>query len=110
MTRRRALLALAGALLLVCAASLFIGLTLVPALTLDECLTAFLARRIITEGFFTPHEMNTYTGPLYVLGVARVLAARGFHVNSLRLLGAAANAAALLLLAQHLRRRVGAES
>ena len=110
MTSRRAALALAGLLLAVSAASLFAGLGSLPALTLDEAWTGTFAHKIGLVGLFSPHEMNTYTGPLYGLIVSKAFAALGPGVFSLRLFGACANAAAFLLIAADLRRRVSAEA
>jgi hypothetical protein len=95
-------------LLALCAACLFSGLSILPALTSDEAWIGLYALRLSARGLYTPHEMNTYTGPLFGLGVARAFAALGVSVFSLRLFGAVANALAFALAAAHLRRRVGA--
>jgi hypothetical protein len=109
MTSRRAdasaLLLLAGAV-----AAVLAGLGRLPALTSDEAWVGLYALRLRSAGLATPHEMNTYTGPLYGLILSFVLAARGVSVAALRSFGAAANAAAFVLLVASLRRRVSAEA
>jgi hypothetical protein len=97
-------------LLALSAAAVLTALGRVPALTVDESWVGLFALRLRSRGLFTPHEMNTYTGPLYGWLLAKVLTARGTGVGGLRLFGACANAAAFLLLAAHLRRRLGAEA
>jgi hypothetical protein len=109
MTSRRAD-ALAALLLAVSAAAVLTGLGRLPALTVDESWAGMFATLLRDRGLFTPHEMNTYTGPLYALLLSKVLAARGVNVAALRLFGACANAAAFLILATNLRRRLGAEA
>jgi hypothetical protein len=96
------------ALLALSAAGLLSGLERLPALTSDEAWIGLYALRMNAQGFFTPHEMNTYTGPLFGLAVGRIFAALGPSVAALRLLGAAASALAFGLVAAHLRRRAGA--
>ncbi len=95
-------------LLALCAAGLLSGLGRLPALTSDEAWVGLYAGRLAARGLFTPHEMNTYTGPLFGLAIGRVFAALGASVRSLRLFGAGANVLAFVLLAAHLRRRAGA--
>ncbi len=109
MTSRRAD-ALTVLLLAAAAAAVLAGLGRLPALTSDEAWVGLYAlrTRFWTPG--SPHEMNTYTGPLYGMLVSLVFAARGVSVAALRAFGAGANAAAFLLLAATLRRRVGAEA
>jgi len=109
MTTRRAD-ALAVLLLAAAAASVLAGLGRLPALTSDEAWVGLFALRLRSAGLFTPHEMNTYTGPLFGLMLSRIFAARPVDVFSLRILGASANAAAFLLLVASLRRRVSAEA
>jgi len=92
-------------LLALCAAGLFAGLARFPALTSDEAWMGLYAIRLAARGLFTPHEMNTYTGPLFGLALVRVRALLGDGVGSLRLFGAAANALAFVLVAVSLRRR-----
>jgi hypothetical protein len=108
MSAMRRLDAATAALLALCAGGLLCGLGRFPALTSDEAWVGLYALRLNARGLFTPHEMNTYTGPLFGLAVGRVFAALGASVSSLRLFGAAANALALILTAVHLRRRAGA--
>jgi len=79
-----------------------------PALTSDEAWLGLYALR--SRGLPSPHEMNTYTGPLYGLFVSWVFAWRGVSVESLRLFGAVANCAAFAVVVAGLRRRVSAEA
>lgn len=109
MTSRRAD-ALTALLLAVSAAGLLSGLGRLPALTVDESWIGMFAALVRDRGLFTPHEMNTYTGPLYALILSKTFAARGLSVESLRLFGACANAAAFILLAADLRRRASAHA
>lgn len=95
-------------LLTLCAAGLLSGLGRLPALTSDEAWVGLYAGRLAALGLFTPHEMNTYTGPLFGLAIMKMFAALGASVRSLRLFGAGANVLAFVLLAAHLRRRGGA--
>lgn len=98
-------------LLLACAcAAVLAGLGRLPAVTVDESWLGSFAVLLRDRGLFTPHEMNTYTGPLYGLLASKMIAWRGVSLETLRLLGARANAAALLLSAANIRRRVGAEA
>lgn len=97
-------------LLALSAAAMLTVLGRLPALSVDEAWVGLFATRLLDRGLYTPHEMNTYTGPLFGWLLAKVFAARGVGVASLRLLGASANAAAVLLLAVNLRRRLGAEA
>lgn len=108
MNTRRADVLTALLLAASCAAALS-ALARVPALTGDEAWVGLFALRL-RGGLFTPHEMNTYTGPLYGLILSRVLAWRGLSLGSLRLFGACANVAAAALLAANLRRRLGTEA
>ena len=102
--------ALAALLLAVSAAAVLTGLGRLPALTVDESWIGMFAALLRDRGFFTPHEMNTYTGPLYGLILSKIFVWRGVSLASLRLFGAVANVAAFLLLAANLRRRIGAEA
>lgn len=90
------------------AAAVLAGLGRLPALTSDEAWIGLYALRAQASGLFSPHEMNTYTGPLYGQGLARALAWRGISVEALRLPGACANALAFGLLVWAVRRRAGA--
>lgn len=107
MTTRRAD-ALTFPLLAVAVAAVVTHLARLPALTSDEAWLGLFALR--SRGLPSPHEMNTYTGPLYGLFVSWVFAARGVSVQSLRTFGAGANAAAFVILVAGLRRRVSAEA
>jgi hypothetical protein len=109
MTSRRAD-ALALLLLAAAVAAVLVGLGRLPALTSDEAWMGIFAGRLQSQGLASPHEMNTYTGPLFGLVLARVFAAFGASVASLRAFGAGANAAAFVLLVATLRRRVSAEA
>lgn len=97
-------------LLALCLGALLARLAAVPALSLDEAWIGLFALRLRTAGFYTPHQMNHYTGPLYARLVSLVFDARGISLESLRLPGALLNAAALAGLWLHLRRRVSAEA
>ncbi len=77
------------------AAALFWNLGTFPALSGDEAWIGMFATRILERGLYTPHAMNTYTGALYTLGLAGALKLAGVGVAPLRLIGAAANTAAL---------------
>lgn len=94
-------------LLALSAACVLAGLGRLPALSLDEAWTGLYAGRLAAQGFYTPHEMNTYTGPLYGLLLGKVLSAWGESVAVLRLPGALANALAFVIAAWDLRRRAG---
>lgn len=89
------------------AACVLTGLGRLPAITLDEAWTGLYAGRLASMGLYTPHEMNTYTGPLFGLVLSKAMAAWGTSVAVLRLPGAAANALAFLLVGWELRRRAG---
>ena len=107
---RRAPLMMTCVLLALSIACVLAGLGRLPALTLDEAWTGRFATWLTSMGFYTPHEMNTYTGPLYGLLLSRVMSAWGVSVAVLRLPGALANALAFLLAAWELRRRAGPEA
>ncbi|MFI5346737.1 MAG: hypothetical protein ACHQ51_10220 [Elusimicrobiota bacterium] len=109
MTSRRAD-ALAALLLAVSAAAVLTRLGRLPALTADESWIGVFALDLRDRGLFTPHEMNTYTGPIYGLVLSKIFVWRESSLASLRLLGAGANVAAFLILAANLRRRIGAEA
>ncbi|PIR16087.1 MAG: hypothetical protein COV48_10815, partial [Elusimicrobia bacterium CG11_big_fil_rev_8_21_14_0_20_64_6] len=97
-------------LLALCLVGLFAHLASVPAMSLDEAWIGLFATRLRSAGFYTPHQMNHYTGPLYARLAAAFFDARGLSLESLRLPGAFLNAAALLGLWSHLRRRVTPEA
>ncbi len=82
-------------LIVLAALALFWNLGTFPALSGDEAWIGMFATRLLRRGLYTPHEMNTYTGALYALGVAALFKLTGVGVLQLRLLGAAANTAAL---------------
>lgn len=65
------------------------------------------ALRLRESGFYTPHGMNDYTGPLFGLLLAGTFDKIPAGVYALRLPGALCNAAAALLLAGHFARRLG---
>ncbi|MDE2141970.1 MAG: hypothetical protein KGJ84_06120 [Elusimicrobia bacterium] len=109
MTSRRADI-IAALLLAPSVAAILAGLGRLPALTVDESWVGMFALSLRERGLFTPHEMNTYTGPVYALLVSRLFAWRIPSLASLRLLGACANVAAALVLAANLRRRAGAQA
>lgn len=97
-------------LLALCLFALLARLSAVPAMSLDEAWIGLYAGRLRSTGLFSAHQMNHYTGPLYGALVAAFYGALGFSHQTLRLPGAALNAAALLGLWLHLRRRVSAEA
>lgn len=82
-------------LLALAALALLWNLGAFPALSGDEAWIGMFATRILKRGFYTPHEMNFYTGALYGLGLAGLFKLAGVGVAPLRLLGASANVAAL---------------
>ena len=82
-------------LLALAALALFYNLGVFPALSGDEAWIGMFATRVLKRGLYTPHEMNTYTGALYALGLAGVFKLAGVGVAQLRFIGAAANTAAL---------------
>jgi len=101
----------ASALLLaLCLVGLLARLALVPAMSLDEAWIGLFADRMRGAGLYSPHQMNHYTGPLYGGLVAAFYSLRGLSLETLRLPGALLNAAALLGLWWHLRRRVSPEA
>ncbi len=101
----------ASALLLaLCLVGLLARLALVPAMSLDEAWIGLFASRVRSTGFYTPHQMNHYTGPLYGALVAALYGLRDLSLETLRLPGALLNAAALLGVWWHLRRRVSPEA
>lgn len=97
-------------LLALCLVGLLARLGSVPAMSLDEAWIGLFAERLRHAGFYTPHAMNHYTGPLYARLAAACFALRGISLESLRLPGALLNAAALAGLWLHLRRRVSPEA
>lgn len=101
--------AAAAFLLLLCAASVLTGLERFPALTGDEAWMALFADRLLARGLYTPHEMNTYTGPGFGLILRESFRWLGASLWSLRLPGAEANVLALFLGFVFMRRRFGAE-
>src|SRR5665213_629021 len=109
MTKRRPADALAVLLLAAAVAAVLTGLARVPALTSDEAWVGLFALRLRARGFYTPHEMNAYTGSLFGWILSKILAFRGVNVGALRRFGAGANAAAFVLLVATLRRRVSAD-
>jgi hypothetical protein len=109
MTSRRAD-ALTVVLVAAAAASVLVGLGRLPALTSDEAWVGLFAASQNILGLFSPHEMNTYTGPLYGFLLSKIMLVLGTDVAALRTFGAVANAAAFLLLVGNLRRRVGTEA
>lgn len=98
------------ALLALCLVGLLARLSSVPAMSLDEAWIGLFANRLRGMGFYSPHEMNHYTGPLYAGLVAALYAVRGMSLETLRLPGASLNAAALLGVWLHLRRRLSPEA
>ena len=97
-------------LIALCLVVLFARLATVPAMSLDEAWIGLFADRLHQRGFYTPHQMNHYTGPLYARLIVALYAVRGISLETLRLPGALLNAAALLGLWLHLRRRVSPEA
>ena len=110
MSAMRRIDAAALVLLALCAACLLARLAAVPAMSLDEAWIGLLAGRLRGRGFYTPHEMNHYTGPLYAWLAGLVFSWRGTSLESLRLPGSLLSAAALAGLWLHLRRRVSPEA
>ncbi len=110
MSAMRRIDAAALALLALCAASLAFRLGAVPALTGDEAWIGMFVERLRSQGAFSPHQMNNYTGPLFSWCVEAVSGRLGGGVGGLRALGAACNAAAFLAVWLHLRRRISPEA
>lgn len=101
----------AGLLLLALSlASLSYRLGAVPALTGDEAWIGIFVQRLRSYGAVTPHQMNTYTGPLFAWCVSAVSSFFAPGVGGLRAFGAAMNALAFAAYWLHLRRRVSAEA
>jgi hypothetical protein len=97
-------------LLALCLFCLLARLALVPAMSLDEAWIGLFAARLRSGGLNTPHQMNHYTGPLFAALAAAFFHVRGASLESLRLPGALLNAAALVGIWLHLRRRVSLEA
>lgn len=97
-------------LLALCACGLLARLSAVPAMSLDEAWIGLFGERLRTAGLYTPHAMNRYTSALYPALATSLFGARGITLESLRLPGALLNAAALLGLWLHLRRRLSPEA
>lgn len=92
------------------AAQVLCRLDAFPGVHGDEAWVGLFARRLADLGLYTPHEMNTYTGPLYAWLVKLSFARFGTGVWALRLPGAALNIAAWALLAGVAARAGGARS
>jgi hypothetical protein len=97
-------------LLGLCLVGLLARLGSAPAMSLDEAWIGLFADRLRRHGFYSPHAMNHYTGPLYARLAGFFYDARGVTLETLRLPGALLNAAALAGIWLHLRRRVSAEA
>ncbi|MFH2204564.1 MAG: hypothetical protein ABIJ96_15730 [Elusimicrobiota bacterium] len=110
MLRRLLPIGLLAGLCLYLAALTFYQLDAFPALHGDEAWVGLFAQRLRTRGLYTPHEMNTYTGPLYGWLVAKWFTAFSVNVFYLRLTGALLNLLAVWAMAGHLFRRVGRDS
>lgn len=89
------------------AVGLFVRLAVFPGLHGDEAWIGLFADRLAAQGLFTPHEMNTYTGPLFGELVRASFSFFGPGVWSLRLPGAALNVGAWLLFWGTVRRTGG---
>lgn len=81
-----------------------------PGLHGDEAWVGLYALRIIRGGLYSPHEMNTYTGPLYGWLLSWVFRLLGPGVSALRLPGVLLNLCAAAVLARHFWRREGPAS
>lgn len=97
-------------LLALCLYGLLWRLSSVPAMSLDEAWIGLFADRLRGAGLYSPHAMNHYTSALYARMLAVFYDARGISLETLRLPGALLNAAALLGVWAHLRRRVSPEA
>jgi hypothetical protein len=102
--------AAAVVLLGLCAACLLARLAVVPAMSLDEAWIGLFVGRLRSQGFYTPHEMNHYTGALFAWLAGLFFSWRATSLESLRLPGALLGTAALAGLWLHLRRRVSPEA
>jgi len=78
-----------------------------PALHGDEAWVGLFAQRLRVRGLFTPHEMNTYTGPLFGWIVSKLFSAYSVNVFYLRITGALLNLAGVFFLAFHFSKRLG---
>ena len=81
-----------------------------PGLHGDEAWLANYAANINTRGVFSPHEMNTYTGPVYGWLIAQTFKVLPANVTDLRLPGLLLNLLAAFLMAWHLGRVSGRTS
>ena len=78
-----------------------------PGLHGDEAWTGLFALRLASVGLYTPRAMNSYSGPLFAWVVSWIFHVVQPGVVSLRVLGVAANACAVLILLVHFGRRFG---
>jgi hypothetical protein len=97
-------------LLALCLHGLLAKLSGVPAMSLDEAWIGLFAERLRGAGLYSPHAMNHYTSALYARLLAAAYDLRGISLETLRLPGALLNAAALVGIWAHLRRRVSPEA
>ncbi len=101
------LIALLGVYLILIAGRHLAGF---PGLHGDEAWLADYALNIQAQGLFSPHEMNTYTGPLYGWLVSQAFKFLPADVFGLRLPGLILNLLAAFLMAWHLGRTSGRTS
>lgn len=99
--------ALALVVLALLSAQLFWRLGEFPGIHGDEAWVGLFSLRLLKNGLYTPHEMNTYTGALYGLLVGPVFERLGAGVWSLRSVGAVLNPLAWLTLWAVVRRAAG---
>ena len=78
-----------------------------PGLHGDEAWAGMFASRILSRGFYSPHEMNTYTGSIYGGLLALIFLRFPRDVLHLRMASVAFNSLAALIMLIHLARRTG---
>ncbi|MDD5656117.1 MAG: hypothetical protein PHF00_02550 [Elusimicrobia bacterium] len=83
------------------------GVAVFPGLHGDEGWIGRYALVVRDHGLYSPHEMNTYTGPIYGWLLGQVFRFASPGALSLRWPGLALNLLAAGLMAWHLRRRFG---
>ena len=71
----------------------------IPGLHGDEAWSGHFAMRLLERGFYTPHEMNGYTGAFYGWAVSKSYGLFGVNAFALRLPGVLANLVAAAIVA-----------
>jgi len=78
-----------------------------PGLHGDEAWLGLFAIRIRDRGLYSPHNMNTYTGSLYIWLLSWVFTYFPPDVFSLRIVGVLLNGAAVAIATRHFAKRFG---